>query len=245
MSSTHPSIYRLTAYYLPLPRRQHYPSFKLRNGKSFFFPTLQEAEEQILSDAEKLLPAIYAYVVTEIPLGIAVNLDVLGESLSERIYLPNGTLWGVRSYCNFIPSSCSGNAYDSWGRLNRFYGREPEEIRFAPGDIVEVFGFPGNDYWGNGEVNLAIVVKCPPTKEQVAESLAQYIATHAGLDVSDHSLSVLFGKGMDVYHVLSETCDSIDRAPTIALFKPSQNVSKQRETKLKALYQQYHNPPRK
>ena len=55
----------------------------------------------------------------------------------------------------------------------------------------------------------------------------------------------LFGKGMDVYHVLSETCDSIDRAPTIALFKPSQNVSKQRETKLKALYQQYHNPPRK
>ena len=93
--------------------------------------------------------------------------------------------------------------------------------------------------WNNEEVNLAIVVKCPPTKKEVSDFLDEYLATHTGFDVCEHNLSAKFGYGEDVYLVLSEACDGIDYAPTISLFSPSIKVSKQREKKLKLLYEKY------
>lgn len=252
-TTTRPSsIFRLTVYEYRrnLSKHLHYPRFKLNSYRSCFFHSLKEAEDQISyessynhillkGETEHTWFGIYAFVVTEIPLGISVNLGIRGESLSERVYLPDGTLWGIRDYCNFIPSTCHGEEYNYWGKLNRFHGRSPEEIRFKPGDIVEVFGFPGNDYWSNDEVHLAIVVDCPPTKEQVKKQLEQYLATHSGFDICYHNLSSIFGLYQDAYAVLSESCDSLDHANTISLFKPSLRVSRQREKKLRHMYQQY------
>ena len=53
-----------------------------------------------------------------------------------------------------------------------FEGRKPEEIKFKPGDIVEVFGYPGNDYWSNDCVDLAIVVKCPRNYNNIVQLIA-------------------------------------------------------------------------
>ena len=73
----------------------------------------------------------------------------------------------------------------------------------------------------------------------MSDFLDEYLATHTGFDVCEHNLSAKFGYGEDVYLVLSEACDALDYAPTISLFSPSIKVSKQREKKLKLLYEKY------
>ena len=248
-----PSFFKVTTYEYSRhsTKRVHYPSFKLNSYRSAFFPTLNEAEDYVTRKGKFYKenhddfggPTYldeYAYVITEIPYGFDMSPDLMGESLSERVYLPDGTLWSSRDYCNFIPSRCIGEEYNYWGRLCRFHGRATDEIRFKPGDIVEVFGFPGNDFWSNDEVNLAVVVKCPPTREDVSKMLSEYLATHSSCDdTCEHALSLLSGHRSDSYAVISEACEGVDHSPTIATFRPTLNVSKQRERKLKTLYEQY------
>ena len=78
--------------------------------------------------------------------------------------LPDGILWGVKPYADFFPRyGLDSNGFNYWGRKNQFWGRDPEDIKFKPGDIVEIFGYSGNHYWTEDEVNLAIIVKTPPT----------------------------------------------------------------------------------
>ena len=122
-----------------------------------------------------------------------------------------------------------------------FWGRRQEEIRFKPGDIVEVMGYPGNHYWGNNCVNLAIIVKAPPTVDEVAAMRKQYLETHSGFDVCDHAMCYEFGHHLDTYEVLSFTCDQIDHAPTISVFNPTKEVSSRRRTVLQKMYDEYIN----
>ncbi len=111
------------------------------------------------------------------------------------------------------------------GKRNLFWGRAPEEIKFKSGDIVEILGNPGNPYWSHDEVNLAIIVKTPPTIDEVARMRQEYTDTHSGFDLCDHALSTEFNYQMDTYEVLSLACDELDHAPTISVFKPTKNVS--------------------
>ena len=120
-----------------------------------------------------------------------------------------------------------------------FGGRKPEEIRFKPGDIVEVMGYPGNRYWGNDSVNLAIVVKTPPTVDEVAAMRKQYMSTHSGFDISDHAMCHEFGNHLDTYEVLSFACDQIDHAPTISVFNTTKQVSAKRRNALQKMYDDY------
>lgn len=248
------SIFRLTCYEYrhASPKKRRYPCIKLGIINSSFHLTLKEAEEEVadkgllyrsVSEITKLSPFMrpYAYVITEIPLEVDVNLDILGQSLSERIYNPDGTLWGKRDFCNFIPLHCMGEEYNYWGRLGLFKGRIPDEIRFKPGDIVEVFGYSGNDYWSNEEVNLAIVTKCPPTTSEMKEKLQQYNTTHSGHDICEHTLCYKFGHREDVYEVLSMACEGTDLSPTIALRFPSRPVSTRMRNRLQRMYQEYLN----
>ena len=247
------SIFRVTTYEYQyyLPKKIHYPSFRLRTANTAFLPTLEEAEEWVAhkgsfyrhinkDNKPSSYYGTYAYVITEIPLRIDTNLDYYGISLSECVYSPDGTLWGKRNYCNIIPDNCfSPEEYNYWGRLCMFEGRKPEEIKFKPGDIVEVLGYPGNFYWSSNRVDLAIVVKCPPTVSEMSEKLQQYRATHSGFDLCDHALSIEFGSREDEYEVLSLACEEIDLSPTIATLRPSMPVSTRMRNRLQKVYQQY------
>ena len=115
------------------------------------------------------------------------------------------------------------------------------EIKFKQGDIVEIFGYPGNGYWSEDEVNLAIIVKTPPTKEDVAEMKKQYLATHSGFDVCDHALCRVFDYSMDTYEVISFACEEIDHASTISVFKPTKPVSSRRKKVLESLLYRHLN----
>ena len=125
------------------------------------------------------------------------------------------------------------------GKKRMFFGRKPEEIRFKPGDIVEVFGYPGNDYWSDNVVCLAIVVKVPPTKEEMSRKLENYLSTHSDYDVSDHSLGYLFGNHLDTSEVIPYDFGDIDYSPTIATMNPSLPISARRKNLLIDQYEKY------
>ena len=97
----------------------------------------------------------------------------------------------------------------------------------------------GNGYWSEDEVNLAIIVNTPPTKEEVAEIKRQYLATHSGFDVCDHALCRVFGSHLETYEVLSFAGDQIDHAPTISVFNTTKQVSSKRRKALQTLYDNY------
>lgn len=249
-----PSFFRVTEYEYKYSstKKVHYPCFKLRKGMTTYHLSLKEAEEQVTveakvvdyamkNDSETLHLGTYAYVITELPLGLEVNNEVLGQSLSERVYGPDGILLGERTYCNFIPSKCClPEDYNRWGRRCLFRGCRPEEIKFKPGDIVEVFGFSGNDYWSDDEVNLAIVVKCPPAEEEVSTQLQQHLSTHSGHEVCDHHLSLISGHRQDTYEVLSFACEGIDHSPTFATFSPTLKVSPRIKERLQRMLEEYN-----
>ena len=222
-NNRHNSIYCVATYYHQYSslRKNHYPCFKLRQEDAFFI-TLKDAEDYVAAKGEAYKATskknehthlgVYAYVITEIPVGIDLNLNVLGQSLSERTYLPNGELWTVRDYCNFMPSVVSDEERMFWEEKCHFHGRKEKEIRFQPGDIVEVFGYPGNAYWDDDTVELAIVVRPPQSEDGICA---------------------------DIYEVLSLSCDEIDHAPTIATFSPRLDVPKRISNKLIELYKKH------
>ena len=245
------SIFKVMPYYLARSwRKQHYPMLKTNVLETLYMRTLEEAEDYVFGRGRSYkefmvehpeyskLSLRYSYVVVELPIGLEIH-PTLGQNLSTRIYLPDGTIWGENTYADFIPLNCLGEEYNYWGRRNMFGGRKPEEIRFKPGDIVEVMGYPGNRYWGNDSVNLAIVVKTPPTVDEVAAMRKQYMSTHSGFDISDHAMCHEFGNHLDTYEVLSFACDQIDHAPTISVFNTTKQVSSKRRNALQKMYDDY------
>jgi hypothetical protein len=245
------SIFKVMPYYLARSwRKQHYPVLKTNVLETLYMRTLEEAEDYVFGRGRSYkefmvehpeyskLSLRYSYVVVELPIGLEIH-PTLGQNLSTRIYLPDGTIWGENTYADFIPLNCLGEEYNYWGRRNMFGGRKPEEIRFKPGDIVEVMGYPGNRYWGNDSVNLAIVVKTPPTVDEVAAMRKQYMSTHSGFDISDHAMCHEFGNHLDTYEVLSFACDQIDHAPTISVFNTTKQVSAKRRNALQKMYDDY------
>lgn len=240
------SIYKIMPYYLKKSwSRLRYPEFQTEVRETLYMRTKEEVDEYMTnigsyySAFQEKYPefrsSLYAYVVTEIPLGLETHEDVLGENLSTRIYLPDGSLWGENTYADFIPASSHADEYNYWGKRNMFWGRKPEEIKFKRGDIVEVMGYPGNRFWGNCSVNLAMIVKVPPTVDEVAAMRKKYLETHSGFDICDHALCRVFGHDLDTYEVLSFACQGvIDHAPTISVFSPSKQVSSKRREALLA-----------
>lgn len=197
-----------------------YPTFMVYSKGSVYLNTIDEVERYIQKDARPYNESyldIYAYVVIEYPVGMELKLD---QNLSIRIYLQDGRLWATKDYEEMD---------NNWGLGNRFRGREPEEIKFKPGDIVEILGCPGNKSWTPEEVNLAIIVNTPPTTKEVAEMRKL------------HDENYCCDYYMDTYRVLSLVCDELDHAPTISVFEPIKEVpSKQREELMK-LYEEYLN----
>lgn len=246
------SIFKLMHYRYSRANKSklHYPSFKVYMDIEIYFKTLTEVEGYMQEMARRYTkyhlndPYIgtYAYVAIEVPLGMEVSIYGLDDSLSVRIYKHDGTLWGIKQYANFFPRyGLDSDGYNYWGRRNMFLGREPAEIKFRPGDIVEIFGYPGNGYWSEDEVNLAIIAKTPPTVDEVAVMRQKYLETHSGFELCDHAQSTVFGRFLDTYEVLYGTEVHIDHASTISVFEPTKKVSKRRQEALRDLYRKYSN----
>ena len=222
-------------------RHMRYPTVRMSGNDALYFKTIVDVENYINESAHYVdeydfrndpVHGVYAYVVLEIPLSMEININVMGEYLSMRTYLPDGTLWGKNTYAHIMPHGVDSHTEMQWRAWNSFWGREPSEIRFRPGDIVEILGCPGNDYWGNESVDLAIVAGTPETTAQAAARKKEYLATHDGFDVTEVGLAYHFNCSHDTYEVIPYGEDFIDHAPTICVFDPSLPVSSRRRHRL-------------
>ena len=240
-----PTIFQVTPYSIPIDERYcKYPTYHCQREVHRYYRTKEEvlAAVRVCDDA---LPGhnIYCIVVSEIPLGTPMFEE---ESFSEQLYLAEGTLWGERAYAQItvrdVPEQYGEIEYDNYlyGRC-AFYGRKPEEIRFQKGDIIEIFCHPGNRYWGDHYIELAIVVDTPPTVEEMTERINRHLADDTEFLTGDRGFDVgtRFSAWDDTYKVIpaylslhDDIGNLIDNCPTHCAFAPHQEVSTRMRNKL-------------
>lgn len=211
------SIFRLTHY-----DRKGGPSsatsFALQASPSLLFPTLQEAEERMLQDVRNRDERTYAHVIVEEPVGLPCRDD---ESLSVRVYQPDGTLWSTQPYARLVQwdaPTTDTEEYNRFGRLRQFDGRTPEEVRFKAGDVVEILCCKHTAYWNTDEpcVERAVVEATPLLRDEVLRSKKDYLEVLRALDREneDHDLGYAYGGDDDCYRVRAlSNPDVLDRAP--------------------------------
>ena len=238
------TIFKLTRYDTRKSKGRRYPTFRVEaDARSTYFSTREEAEERLryLTGYDR---DAYCWVLSEIPLGIN---HLSYESFSERVYLPDGQLWGERPYADMlsgdIPPQYSEIEFDNYidGR-NYFAGRKPEEIRFQPGDIIEVFCYEGNRHWSAGHGELAIVLEAPPTIEIISELSEHYLKNGRNLTGDcGFDLGTRINAWYDAYTIvpayesLNIEDNPIDYCPTHCTMRLTGEVSARMRNKLETL----------
>ena len=98
------SIFKVTRYCYKYhnPDKCHWPEFKLDSHEVTFLFTLKEAEEYVKQNAIYHQYGTYAYVVTEIPVGLQLMERPMSDCFSQRVYLSDGSLWGVSDYATIM-----------------------------------------------------------------------------------------------------------------------------------------------
>lgn len=201
------SIFKLTLHTtLYRFKKCRYPTYRLSSLESAFFFTKEEAETAMRDIRGHTMHDTYCWTLSELPMGVCI---LNNESLSERVYLPDGQLWSERPYADMfpcdIPAPYGEIEFDNYVYGRRFFaGRKLEEIRFKPGDIIEVFCYEGNHYWSNGYAELAIVLDTPPTVEQISKRAEQYLKTAKELtDDRGFNLGTMFDVHEDAYAIVA------------------------------------------
>ena len=205
--------------------REYYPEFPLYCNHEVLSATLHDAEAMMMR-LFRDVPNAYCAVITELPFGD----DIRSDYVSVRVYDNNGSLIDT--------SKCSSFITEERDDYRHFRGREPEEIRFEEGDIVEVFG---------GDcVSLAVVVGLPPSVEfcfgiatrmcgsnkrnrEMTQQQWEDCCFNRGylVDATDDCYTVVDGPGY-IHH---------EHIPSWCVFKPHFPIPKHIEEKLHHDYQ--------
>ena len=237
------SFFKLTLYTAVKNEEQRrYPTFRVSEEMSAYFSTKQAAEDTMMYLSKWEHDKAYCWVIRELPLGMTFHK---GESFSECVYLPNGQLWAERPYADImplnIPRQYSEIEFDNYIYGRRFFsGRKTEEIKFKPGDIIEIFGYEGNNHWDDEYVELAIVLDTPATVDEIRTRSEQYLKTGTMLTGDrGFDLGAEFNERDDVYKVVPayESIDSndlaVDYCPTHCAMMPTmEKVSVRMRNKL-------------
>ena len=150
------------------PRR--YPQFGVWWTQLFIGSSLEATEDYMRRYVS--LEDVYVFYIRELP----VDIPSPGhECISERVYGLDGELIDFRRF----------STVQSPGK---FDGRSSEEIRFTPGDIVEVLGLD--------DVHLAFVAGVPTSREEACRINGDGIIQ---LDETDDTYMVFEGPGY-CYH---------------------------------------------
>ena len=239
------TIFKLTRYDTRKSKGRCYPTFRVEaDARSTYFSTREEAEEA-MKHMTRYDHDAYCWVLSEMPLGIN---HLYYESFSERVYLPDGQLWGERPYADMLPDDIPPRfgeiEFDNYiyGR-NYFAGRSPEEIRFQPSDIIEVFCYDGNHHWSDGHVELAIVLEAPPTIDMISELSERYLENGNGRLTGNRGfdLGIRINALYDAYTIVpayepANTEDNpIDYCPPHCAMRLTGKVSARMRNKLEGL----------
>lgn len=168
-------IYRLTMLGINDPEEAGYPEFELYYKGEMYFNRQNEAEAMIAELAEDN-DDNYCFYLFDTPTNV-------------KSYPRSGQR--VRSYTSFgklMAESKVSYIEDIDGNLELFLGREPEDCRFKPGDLVEVCrGDRGT---------LEIVCSQPLSKECIASILKDEDNSGAHPDYTDDCYMTLNIDGM-------------------------------------------------
>jgi len=193
--------------------RRRYPTFDAREYVCGYSLSLEGAEklmhDEILSDCADPL---YCFYIRENSIEMDIRCVRGNGRLSERVYDAGGNLLDKRLF--------------SWE--NEYEGRDPEDIRFDCGDIVEAYDSK------NRSVSLGFIMEQPPTKEEIREQNA-------------HDSSLKEPPSGEHYHDASDDCymfmtdDSGNHVHLDALyvFKPHFPIPKPTLERLKRQYRHY------
>jgi len=168
---------------------------------------IQERDERDKADDEPDKRSHYlGFHITEIPIDDNENTYSYNDQIvSVRSYTPDGKLWD-----ECLVSHGYGNGVES-----KFYGRNPEDIRFHRGDIVEVLQ-------GSGCSELGIV-DCEPPSKQRYDYLAEKAPDWFFMDHTDDCYLIYYlGKG-----------DTHNHPDCTDVFPPAKPVSKSIEKRLR------------
>ena len=176
--------YRLTGYCASsFNEDEAQPCMYLYMHSQYSFKTFEEAEEKMkeLSGGE-----FYCFFIHEIPFGVPIRSIYSSQRVLS--YTGDGAL---NTEC------CTSNIEDKEGLWEMYWGRDPQECRFAPGDIVEVFY--------KDCVRLEIIAAYPPSKAFVADRQSVEMSEDFHFDYSDDCYLTLDGNDGH-NHVSVENC---------------------------------------
>lgn len=148
-----------------------HPYFYIYMHSQYSCRTFEEAEKKVKElSGEKL----YCFFIHEIPFGVPVNSIYSAQRVLS--YTGDGELNAER---------CISDIADNDGLWEMYWGRDPHECQFAPGDIVEVFR--------NDCVTLEIIAGYPPSREFVADRQSADMKDDFHFDYSDDCYVTLDG----------------------------------------------------
>jgi hypothetical protein len=168
---------------------------------------------------------IHSYRIEEMKVDIDGNDRHGRETL--RSYLPDGTFWAENLTSETEDCCTIDEKYDreTMQRMGAFVGRNPEEILFRNGDIVEVLC--------STVVKLGIVWRCPTTikeRKQYKMSWTDH-SDDIYLVLGNHDVIYNFKKGDKPYYI-----DDINSYPAI-VFKPKFPVPEELAESLRLGYE--------
>ena len=181
---------------------RRYPRFEVYTEQVIIATSLEKAEEGMRKHIEKgcRLDNIYAFYIREIP----VDCPAVGaECLSERVYDASGRMLDRRLFSS-IPEE-----------RELFNGRKQEDLRFRPGDIVEVLDCE--------QVRLGVLTAVPTSPSRANEINSTGLLQ---LDETDDSYTVY----------LEPDYKSHTYADALRVFAPHSQVPEPTLRKIKKAY---------
>lgn len=196
--------------------RRRYPIFSAHEHVCGYSHSLEGAENLMhnaIAISKDCRDPVYCFYIREKSMEKCFH-DSFGEGrLSERVYDADGCILDKRLIC--------------WNE--EFYGRDPEEIRFVCGDIVEAY-----DAY-NHRVTLGFIMELPSTKEEILECNA-YFATLDEPLIGEH------------YHDATDDCymfmiddngKNHEHWDALYVFKPHFPIPRATAERLKRQYRRY------
>ena len=197
--------------------KPQYPEFEVHHSTIGYFSSLANAEQAMKNEIER-----NGHGRKAPPFGYFIEEYALDEpsywwTKSIRSFLPDGA---------FLDETLTSEMPDKNGDWEEFFGRPPEKVRFASGDLVEtLFG---------DKVTLKIVTHVPISPEEMREMNERSEKKHGAgvrlqLDASD-----------DVYRTIepdeAEDNDTHDHPSAISLFPLRFPVSAELQKKCAETY---------
>ena len=193
--------------------RRRYPTFEARECVCGYSNSLKNAEklmhDEIFRDDTE---PVYCFYIREKRLDCNLHHTPGNGRLSERVYDAKGNLLDKRLF--------------SWEE--EYEGRDPEDIRFDCGDIVEAYDSK------NRSVSLGFIMEQPPTKEEIRKqnahdsSLKEPPSGEHYHDASD-----------DCYMFMTDDSGNHEHLDALYVFKPHFPIPKPTLERIKRQYRRY------